>query len=214
VRDLAHDQADVVPASLLRVHAPEAWHVVERFPFVIPVIFEAMEQRRSIPALWDAIHDRLGEQAWAYLPTGAPRLGPNGKTYVREAFTLLNTALLFRQNVVRYEPLRAVTTTLYLRVAGADLDATVQAFAAHAPTLDAYPISETEVFLRVTCTHAVLQRILSSVSTIPLIAESYFVDSLRNDREPLRVRFAYEELFDPATSQWRFPTDLLDRLSR
>ena len=30
--------------------------------------FEMVERRRSIPALWDIIYERLGEGVWEYLP--------------------------------------------------------------------------------------------------------------------------------------------------
>jgi hypothetical protein len=36
-----------------------------------------------------------------------------------------------------------------------------------------------------------------------------------NEREPLDVRFRYEELFDPETSEWIFHRDhIMARLSR
>ena len=43
-----------------------------------------------------------------------------------------------------------------------------------------------------------------------LVREAWhFVDTPRNEREPVRPRFAYELLFDPATTEWVFPAEVL-----
>lgn len=43
----------------------------------------------------------------------------------------------------------------------------------------------------------------------------YFVDRPRTDRMTVRPRFAYEILFDPVTTEWRFPREeIIRRVSR
>jgi hypothetical protein len=187
------------------------WDIVERLPLLIAVIFESVEQGQSLPMIWEAIYHRLGKRTWDYLPRFARRLPTNGKGYVKECFALLNHTGLFRQNIIRYQPLNAIGTPMFLRVEGSELSAIINAFAAHAPSIDVFPTTNDAALLRVVSTHTLTQHVFSSVANLPRISTWHFVDALRNEREPLRPRFAYELLFDPATTEWVFPADALQR---
>ena len=186
------------------------WDIVERLPLLIAVIFESVEHGQSLPAIWDAIYGRLGKRTWEYLPRFARRLPTNGKAYVKECFALLNHTGLFRQNIIRYRPLNAVGTPMFLHVDG-ELSAIINAFGAHAPSIDVFPITNDAALLRIVSTHALTQHIFSTVPHLPRITSWHFIDTPRNEREPVRPRFAYELLFDPATTEWVFPTELLQR---
>lgn len=196
-----------VPSGALTPSEHDVWDVVERLPLLIPIIFESVEQRRSLPAIWDAIFARLGRRTWEYLPRFARRLPRNGKTYVKDAYSLLNHTGLFRQNVVRYKPLNTVSTPIYLLVHGAHVSAIIEAFAGQAPIVDVHPIGVDEALVRVASTHAGLQHVLSTNDALPRVSAWHFVDVPRNDRDPPRVRFAYEVLFDPSTSEWVLPRE-------
>ena len=63
--------------------------------------------------------------------------------------------------------------------------------------------------LRIVSTHALTQHVFSTAATLPHISGWHFVDTPRNEREPVRPRFAYELLFDPATTEWVFPAEVL-----
>jgi len=184
------------------------WDIVERLPLLIAVIFESVEHSQSLPAIWESIYHRLGKRVWEYLPRFARRLPTNGKTYVKECFALLNHTGLFRQNIIRYRPLNAVGTPMFLQVEG-ELSAIINAFAAHAPSIDVFPITNDVALLRVVSTQALTQHVFSTVENLPRISTWHFVDTPRSEREPVRPRFAYELLFDPATTEWVFPAETL-----
>lgn len=184
----------------------QVWDIVERLPLLIPVIFETAEQGHSLPTIWDSIYARLGKRTWEYLPRFAKRLPTNGKAYVKECFALLNHTGLFRQNIIRYRAINAIGTPMYLHV-DASLGAIINAF--NAPAIDVYPTGEESALLRVVSTHALTKLVFSTTSDLPRITTWYFVDTLRTDRDPVRPRFAYEHLFDPATTEWIFPAELL-----
>lgn len=202
------------------VRAPPAllgepvWDVVERLPLLIPVIFEMVEQRRSLPATWEAIYARLGNAVWSYLPRFARRLPTNGKTYVKDALVLLNNAGLFRQNVIRYAPLERSSTSMLLRVEG-PFDAIMHDFAEHSSTLDLYPLSRETAIVRMSIPHHQLQHILTTRWDVPRITAWHFIDRPRTERMTARPRFAYEILFDPTTTEWQFPrAEIIRRISR
>jgi hypothetical protein len=196
------DSPDDLP---LRTTDQDVWDIVERLPLLIPVIFETIEQRHSLPAIWSSVYERLQKRTWEYLPRFARRLPTNGKTYVRECFALLNHTGLFRQNIVRYQPLNALGTPMFLHVQGAQLRTIINAFAQHAPVIDAYPIGDDGALLRLVSTHAVTQHVFSTAGPLPRITNWHFVDVPRNTAEPVPARFAYELLFDPTTTEWVFP---------
>lgn len=187
------------------------WDAVERLPLLIPVIFEMTEHRRSLPAAWEAIYERLGNGVWAYLPRFARRLPTNGKTYVKDALAILNKADLFRQNVIRYTPLERTSTSMFLRVEGS-FDAIIGGLAAHTASIDLYPLSQNAALVRANITR--LPYVLSTLHESRITAW-YFVDRPRTDGMTARPRFAYEILFDPITTEWRFPREeIIRRISR
>lgn len=187
----------------------DVWDIIERLPLLVPVIFESVEQRRSFPAIWDAIHTRLGKRTWEYLPRFARRLPTNGKCYVKESFALLNHTGLFRQNVIRYQPLNATGMPMLVRIEGEAVTNVIRAFTPHSPITDVYPIGSDAALLRLVSTQDLTQQVFSSSASLPRITNWYLRDALRNEREPVRPRFAYDLLFDPTTTEWVLPTDAL-----
>lgn len=206
---LHHEQ----PPLAARWRSPAAaWEVVEHYPLLIPVICESIEVRRSIPELWNAITARVGDRVWEYLPRGARRLPHNGKQYVSHALRLLNDAYLFRQHVVRYAAFDTIATEVVLRVR-AGPDEMINLASAGAPVIEVYP-AEDECLVRMHGTPSCLTHLFTSFVTLNVTAW-WFVDRIAAQRSPVNVRFAYELLFAPATTEWLFPRDEIKRrLSR
>jgi hypothetical protein len=172
----------------------DAWDVVSRYPLIIPIVFEMLEHRRSMPAVWLAVRERLGARVWEYLPRGARRLPHNGKRYVREVLALLNTTFLFRQHVIRL-PDDSQTIPVLLRTTSLPQTPEV-------PT-ETYRTGE-EWLVHTRLTLAAFRALLRA----PLRA-CLFCD------EPVQVRFCYELLIDVRTMEWLFPREeIIARLSR
>jgi len=176
----------------------DARDLLEHYPLIIAVIFEALETRKSYPALWEAICQRLGDQVWEYLPRFSRRLPHNGKQHVRDAFRLLTNAHLVQQHVIRYTPLSATSIELFLLV-----NAQCEDILASLPTaveIEVFTGHETSL-VRIHAPLACLTTIFSATLALPITA-CWFVDRITNERQPLRSRFSYETLFDPQTGTW------------
>jgi len=186
--------------------------VIERYPLVIPVTFEMIEVRRSIPRLWDIVHDRLGDRVWDYLPPRIPRMAHNGKVYVCEALRLLTDAFLVRQHIIRFQLLEATSIDLIAITVGGPEDA-LHLVGNENPLVDVFPSEHETCVVRVTSTLSFLTRLFSAGTAN--ILNCFFIDRMLNTREPVSVRFRYETLFDPETTEWIFPRDdIIARLSR
>lgn len=188
----------------IRRAAQNAWDMIERYPLVLPVLFEMMEHRRTIPDVWQAIRQRLGKRVWQYLPDGVEVLPHNGKRYVTEALRLVNENYLVRQHIVRF-PSQYMHTMDVLATIPSSFSEILHLAGNDAPLQEIFPISEHEHLVRLTGTVNLLRRILKNRS---VAHEWWFVD---NDTTPPPARFAYELLFDPATTEWRFPRDEIKR---
>jgi len=202
---LQHEQQRAVTWS----SPARAWDAVEHYPLLIPVIAESIEVRRSMPELWSVISDRAGDRVWEYLPRGMRRLPHNGKQYIAHALRVLNDALLFRQHVIRYAAYDSITTEVVLRVRTGP-EELARLCSPDAPIIELYP-GATEVLVRVHGTPACLTHLFTSFATLDVTAW-WFVDRIAAARSPLTVRFAYELLFDPMTTQWLFQRDEIKRL--
>lgn len=176
----------------------DARGVIAHYPLIIPAVFEALESRKSYPALWEAICQRLGDRVWEYLPRFSRRLPHNGKQYVREAFRCLTDAHLVRQHLIRYAPMREFAVELLLLVS-ADTDDVLAAFGG-AVALEVYPADNASL-VHVHAPLSCLTTILSATLSLPITA-CWFVDRTTNEAQPLQVRFDYETLFDPQTGTW------------
>lgn len=172
----------------------DAWDVVSRYPLIIPIIFEMLERRRSMPAVWLAVRERLGARVWEYLPRGARRLPHNGKRYVRDVLALLNDTFLFRQHVIRLpDDERSIPVLLRTSAAPQPSDYPTETYRAGDEWL-------VRTRLSVTGFKAMLR---SSVRAC------LFCD------EPVAARFCYELLLDVRSMEWVFPREeIITRLSR
>jgi len=172
--------------------------LLERYPLLIPVIFEMTEGRHSYPAVWEAIHERLGERVWEYLPRFSRRLAHNGKQHVKQACELLSAAHLVQQYIVRFAPFTDATIELLLLVDAGTEDSL--AFLSDAAAIEMYP-SDDASLVHVHAPLSCLTMIFSATIALPIRA-CWFIDQTTNAREPLHARFAYETLFDPSTASW------------
>jgi hypothetical protein len=101
---------------------------------------------------------------------------------------------------------------MFLQVDG-ELSASINAFGQHAPSIDVFPLTTDAALLRVVSTPALTVHVFSTVANLPRIKSWHFIDAPRNEREPVRPRFAYEVLFDPSTTEWVFPRAQLERFT-
>jgi hypothetical protein len=165
-----------------------------------------------LPELWSVIAERLGSRVWQFLPRGTRRMPHNGKAYVREALRLLNATFLFRQHIIRYAAYDANTMEIVMRVC-AGIDEMLRIVSGDTPILEVFPAGD-ECLVRLHGTLSCLMRLFSAFTTLDVIAW-WFVDRTADQQSPLHVRFAYEQLFDPATTEWLFPREeIIARLSR
>jgi len=213
LRGRLHQAGDAEESSIVWRNALTGIHdVIERYPLVIPVTFEMTERRRSIPALWQTIYERLGERVWEYLPPRITRLPHNGKVYVCEALRLLMDAFLVRQHIIRYQLLQDTTIDLIAVTVGGPDDA-LHLVGNETPIVDIFPTTQETCVMRVSSTLSFITRFFSAGTAN--ILTCFFVDRIMNTREPISVRFQYETLFDPDTTEWIFPRDdIIARLSR
>ena len=181
-------------AGMPRHVCRDAWDVVARYPLIIPIIFEMLEQRRSMPAVWLAVRERLGARVWEYLPRGARRLPHNGKRYVRDVLALLNETFLFRQHIIRL-PEDEQSIQVLLRTSSA-------------PQPGEYP---TETYR---ASDEWLVRTRLSIDGLKSILRSSVRACLFCD-EPVAARFSYELLLDVRSMEWIFPREeIIARLSQ
>ena len=170
------------------------WDVVSRYPLIIPIVFEMLERRRSMPAVWLAVRERLGARVWEYLPRGARRLPHNGKRYVRDALALLNDTFLFRQHVIRLpddeRSIPVLLRTSSLPQPGDRLTETYRA--------------GDEWLVRTRLSAAAFRDVLRSS-----VRACLFCD------ESVSARFCYELLLDVRSMEWIFPREeIITRLSQ
>jgi hypothetical protein len=165
--------------------------LLRSYPFIVPAVFEAPEERVSLQEVWRRVHDRLGSMVWRYFPRGTRRWPVNGKRYVRHAMEVLVAAGLFRQNIIRYRPLLDDGLEVFVVLKTEDVEELVRCFGTVCPVVDVARAQDGRVVLRLTGGQALVYELL------------------RVAREVVRrrVRFQYETLFDPVTGAWRFPAD-------
>jgi hypothetical protein len=183
-----------------RQQVGSAWDVVEYYPLVIPTMCEMIERRPNIPAIWSAIYDRLGERVWEHLPAGVRPLRHNGKCYVREALRLLNERFLVHQHIVRFAPPGEDRVDL-IAIIRAPVSDIVNLLGQDSTAFEVFPINDQEHLVRTNGNLSLLQRVLDASNNIE---QYFFVDATRPTP---RVRFAYEELFNPTTTEWVFPRE-------
>lgn len=192
-------QFSAVPAGVFDPGGEEAHGLLRRFPFLVPVIFESIERRRSLDQIWQAVRSHVRD-ARAYLPRGTRLLRRNGKAHVLEAFDYLGSSGLFRQNVVRYAPLleEGVEVFLVTPVSPARL---AEEIGACSVALEVYPGDE-QTLARITGGLPVVRTLMAHAAA----AEWLFVDAAR---AAPAVRFWYEHLFNPKSGAWEYPEEAL-----
>lgn len=170
-------------------------------PLVVPVVFENWGRRLSLPGVWRAIVDRLGPGVREYV--GGRVYQTNGKQHVREALRALVGEGLFRQYVVRYEPLSSDSLRLLVLVSW-DRDRVVaflERVRRDTLLVGVYPT-----------TSGWLLRIDGSPSLLGAIiaARPDRVFFVREEAGP-SCRWRYEILFNPRAGSWLYPQEILTR---
>jgi len=181
---------------------PPTWAVppmrptVQECPLIVPVVFESWGRRASLQALWDAIHARLGDRVREYV--GRRCYQTNGKSHVRHALRVLSESGMFRQYVVRYRPLLNETLRLLVLTSWDErrLQSFEQRIQGDAATIVTYPTASGWLLV-LAGMPGLLERVMDAGPDCV-----YFL------RDEEAVRFRYEELFDPASSSWKYPDDM------
>jgi hypothetical protein len=180
--------------------------LLRSYPFVVPTVFEAPEERVSLQEIWRRAFQRLGPRVWRYLPRGTRRWPVNGKRYVHHARDLLLAAGLFLQNVIRYRPLLEHGLEAFILVPS-EMAAVVGSLGRVCPVIEEAHARDGRVLLRLTGDETFVYEWLrlTREAVGPLCV--WLHDYRRSDETLHRARFHYETLFDPATGTWRFPVD-------
>jgi hypothetical protein len=161
-------------------------------PLVVPVIFEGWNQRASMPRLWTAVHDRLGNRVRDYVRCRVRRT--NGKAHVKHAYEQLTNTGHFRQQVIRYATFQEDAVELLVVLPNTR---SLDALRPHARSIEQY--EGTNLVVRLIGTNGLFDALLALP---PGSARLYFIH--RQPAESPRVRFCYEFLFDPKPGIWIF----------
>jgi hypothetical protein len=144
---------------------------------------------------------------WRYFPRGTRRWPVNGKRYVRHAMELVVAAGLFRQNIIRYRPLLDDGLEVFVVMNTEKVEELVRGFGNVCPIVDVAPAKDGRVVLRLTGEQALVYELLRVAREVARPLGVWVHDARHDDASVRRCRFAYEQLFDPATGAWRFPAD-------
>ena len=181
--------------------------LLRSYPFIVPAVFEAPEERVSLQEVWRRVHERLGSVVWRYFPRGTRRWPVNGKRYVRHAMELVVAAGLFRQNIIRYQPLLNDGLEVFVLLNAANVEELVRSFGTVCPIVDVAPAQDGRVLLRLAGDQALVYEVLRVAREVVRPVGVWVHDTRHEDAALRRVRFQYETLFDPVTGTWRFSAD-------
>lgn len=200
-----HGGAERLPTGVFH-RGMERSSLLASYPFVVPAVFEAPEERCSLQDVWRRVFARLGPRVWSYLPRGTRRWPVNGKRYVRHALELLVAAGCFRQNVIRYRPLLSHAIEVFVLVPEGNLERVEETLREVCPVIEVVPGSDGRVLLRLTGDERLVYELVRLTREI-VRPVGVWVHEYQRERALGRVRFSYETLFDPSSGRWRFPAD-------
>lgn len=178
--------------------------LLRSYPFIVPAVLEAPEERCSLQEIWRRAYSRLGSRVWSYLPRGTRRWPVNGKRYVRHARDVLVAAGLFRQNVIRYRPLLEHGMEAFVLVPSGEV---LEALGRVCPVVEVAHAVDGRVLVRLTGDEEFVYEWLRLTRASVGPVSVWLHDHRRDDGRLRRARFAYETLFDSSTGAWRFPAD-------
>lgn len=183
--------------------------LLRSYPFVVPAVFEAVEERCSLQEVWRRAYERLGRLVWRYFPRGTRRWPVNGKRYVRHAQELLVGAGLFRQNIIRYLPFldHGLEAFVVLPASAGPLGELVRLFGRVCPVVEVAPGHDGRVVVRLVGGDEAVYEVLRVAREVARPLGVWVRDARRTGALLGRVRFAYERFFDPGTGVWRFPAE-------
>lgn len=177
--------------------APDATGLLRDLPLVVPAIFEGWRETLSLDKTWRRIKDRLGGTVRHYLP-GRRYCVTNGKHHVKAAYESLSQEGVFVQYAVRYQ------------VPGDNIEAFLQCDRAEAAeflatvrddcTMVGIHPGSTQCLLHVTGGARLLNLVVNAGPT-----RCFWVNQRATQMCPARVRFAYEQLFNPRQGSWVLP---------
>jgi hypothetical protein len=195
-----HKDMNLPPVAATPPRSAACDRVLRDTPLVVPAVFEAWGHTQSLEKTWRVIKQRLGSSVRTYLPR-QHYYPTNGKQHVKHAFDVLSQEGLFVQYSVRYRPL---------------VEGSVDAFV----LIDEQRAGEFVKRIRRDCTmiathpgaHECLCRVAGGQQVFDAVLEAggsrvFWVNHRATDSCPSRVRFAYEQLFDPRTGAWLLPEE-------
>ena len=200
------------PSASLDVTRPEmGQELIRRLPLVIPVVFEAWNQHRSLQQLWVAIQNRVGSRLKEFLPR-QQIYRVNGKAHVKEIYHTLVRAGIFRQYLLRYQPLvkESVAVFLMLRVEPEQVVELFEELRSTAWIIEIHRAAKGWCLVRLLGSHELLNVMIALPGCFRNRRfKIYFHEKRDASDEQETVRFCYEFLFDPARARWSFPRSLI-----
>ncbi len=184
--------------SMGRGRAGVAVRLLREVPLVVPAIFEGWGVTLSLDKTWRRIKDRLGSSVRSYVPRGRCYV-TNGKRHVRNAYAALSEEGLFVQYAVHYRPRPTDDVEAFVRCESKRAAAFVAGVRAECSMLAVHPGAEECLF------HVAGSARLLDVLMNAGIRRLYWVNRRATDACGVRVRFAYERLFDPKHGEWLLP---------
>lgn len=178
----------------------DARSLLRSAPLIVPVIFESWGKRTNLTQLWGAIVERNGDRVRTYLPRQRVH-HVNGKSHVKQALATLERAGLFRQHAIGFGPLQSGHAELMLVLDHEEAEALLQECQVLIVAVERFGCSGQDIL------HIVGRWELLDHPRLISRSGVFLVD--KNMSSSLRVRFAYEELFNVQTRDWQLPAAML-----
>ena len=188
--------------------------VLERYPFIIPIIFEHYGKRISMEKLWIRIIDRLGKKVWSYLPRGTKRRCTNGKGYIRKGYRLMNDYGIFSQNFLRYKPLLTHALEFVLLIhheSLEELQKQISKLVPYTPVVEVYPGTAGTSLIRIIGDSSLCYKLMEFFPDRESGVEWCMMDKIRTWAVKEKVRFRYEEFYNTQTKEWRLSSKSLNQ---
>jgi hypothetical protein len=177
--------------------------LLQRHPFLIPVVMESWRHPNSLPLIWDRARSTLQERLRSFLPRTRIHY-TNGSSHVTTAFQVLDSEELLRQHIIRYHPLLAasIEVLLDIQVGRTDLLVLLEGWRSLLHAVETYPTPD-GFFCRLLGPHRLIDAMLGLPESLRSRIRRLLFHTKRHPAT--RVRFAYDRLFNPTTGVWEVP---------
>lgn len=173
--------------------------LLRRAPMIVPAVMEAWTYPNTLPHAWHRITRRAGNHLPSYMRNAT--VSRTGWRHVGAAFEELQQAQLVNQHLVRCHPLLAMSVEVFTewRLPREVLCNVLEKLRTFLHAVEAYPTG-TGHWVRLLGPHRLLDAIANLSATARSACTGFFFHTKRHPAP--RVRFAYEQLFNPKTGTW------------